>query len=265
MSAVRRSRTAETAVDARLAEVLRWLDDHAGWLLIVDNVDDPATVREVQDLLARLRAGHVLITSRVANWRAGVEPLELHLLAEADAVAFLLDEASFADVLDRAHVTGAAVVGRVHRGGGHDDRNVRAVGAAKDEVDRMVKEAQSHAADDQQRREFIDAKNQADSLAYQVEKTINEHREKLPVGDLSRVEAAIAEVRKRSEGDDVQALRKAIDDLQHASHAIAQTLYANHNASAGPGGPRSSTGSSGSGADVKDGEVIDAEYQETGA
>ncbi|HET9833355.1 MAG TPA: molecular chaperone DnaK, partial [Vicinamibacterales bacterium] len=76
-------------------------------------------------------------------------------------------------------------------------------GLAKDEVDRMVKEAQSHAAEDQQRREFIDAKNQADSLAYQVEKTINEHREKLPVGDLSRVEAAIADVRKRAEGDDL--------------------------------------------------------------
>jgi molecular chaperone DnaK len=135
-------------------------------------------------------------------------------------------------------------------------------GLSKDEVDRLVKDAQSHAAEDKQRREFIDAKNQADSLAYQVEKTINEHREKLSVGDLSRVEAAIAEVRKRSEGDDLQALRKAIDDLQHASHAIAQTLYANQNASGGSSG---STGSSGSGPNVKDGEVIDAEYQETGA
>src|SRR5689334_21736123 len=102
-------------------------------------------------------------------------------------------------------------------------------GLAKDEVDRMVKEAQSHAAEDKQRREFIDAKNQADSLAYQVEKTISEHREKLPVGDVSRIEAAIAEVRKRAEGDDLQSLKKAIDDLQHASHAIAQTLYANQN------------------------------------
>jgi molecular chaperone DnaK len=131
-------------------------------------------------------------------------------------------------------------------------------GLSKDEVDRMVKEAQSHAADDKQRREFIDLKNQGDSLAYQVEKTINEHREKLPVGDLSRVEAAIAEVRKRAEGDDLQALRKAIDDLQHASHAIAQTLYANQS-SAG------SSGSAGSGSNVKEGEVIDAEYEETGA
>src|SRR5215471_4965713 len=115
-------------------------------------------------------------------------------------------------------------------------------GLSKDEVDRLVKDAQSHAAEDKQRREFIDAKNQGDSLAYQVEKTINEHREKLPVGDLSRVEAAIAEVRKRAEGDDLQALRKAIDDLQHASHSIAQTLYA----SQGAAGSSGSTGASGS-------------------
>jgi len=135
-------------------------------------------------------------------------------------------------------------------------------GLAKDEVDRMVKEAQSHAAEDQQRREFIDTKNQADSLAYQVEKTLHEHREKLPVGDLSRVEAAIADVRKRAEGDDLQSLKKAIDDLQHASHAIAQTLYANQNA-AGSSGSAGSTGSNGSGA--KDGEVIDAEYEEAGS
>ncbi|HUK35535.1 MAG TPA: molecular chaperone DnaK [Vicinamibacterales bacterium] len=130
-------------------------------------------------------------------------------------------------------------------------------GLSKDEVDRMVKDAQNHAADDKQRREFIDARNQGDSLAYQVEKTIHEHREKLPVGELSRVEATIAEVRKRAEGDDLQALKKAIDDLQHASHAIAQTLYASQ--ASGSGGPGSS------GPDVKDGEVIDAEYAETGA
>ena len=128
-------------------------------------------------------------------------------------------------------------------------------GLSKGEVDRMVKEAQSHAADDKQRREFIDAKNQGDSLTYQVEKTINEHREKLPVGDVSRIEAAIADVRKRAEGDDLAALKKSVDELQHASHAIAQTLYANQT-----NGSQGSAGSSGSNA--KNGEVIDAEYEE---
>ena len=83
--------TAETAVEPRLAEVLSWLDAHPGWLLILDNVDTEDAAREVHQLLARLRAGHVLITSWIANWRAGLEPLELHVLAPADAVEFLLE------------------------------------------------------------------------------------------------------------------------------------------------------------------------------
>ena len=80
-----------TAVDQQVAEVLRWLGAHPGWLLIVDNVDTEEAASEVERLLAKLRAGHVLITSRIANWSAGVEPLELHVLAAADATAFLLE------------------------------------------------------------------------------------------------------------------------------------------------------------------------------
>ena len=80
-----------TAVDQQVAEVLRWLEAHPGWLLIVDNVDTEDVASEVERLLAKLRAGHVLITSRIANWSAGVEPLELHVLAAADATAFLLE------------------------------------------------------------------------------------------------------------------------------------------------------------------------------
>src|SRR6059036_3952182 len=87
-------------------------------------------------------------------------------------------------------------------------------GLSKEEVDRLVKDAQGHAAEDQQRRELIDARNEADSLAYRVEKTANEHREKLPVGELSKIEAAIAEVRRLALGDDLAAIRKATDDLQ---------------------------------------------------
>jgi molecular chaperone DnaK len=135
-----------------------------------------------------------------------------------------------------------------------------ASGLSKDEVDRLVKEAASHASEDSKRRELIDVRNQADSLAYQIEKTIGENREKLPVGELSRVEALIAEVRRVAQTDDASAIRKAVDELQHASHAIAQALYANTNGSSGSSG---SKGSSSSGPGVKDGEVVDAEYAET--
>jgi len=128
-------------------------------------------------------------------------------------------------------------------------------GLSKDDVDRMVKEAQSHASEDQARRDLIDARNQADSLGYQVEKTVNENRQKIAVGDLSKIDAAIANLRSLSQGDDVAAIRKATEELQHASHAIAQQLYKQSE------GPASEP--AGSGSNVKDAEVVDAEYAET--
>jgi molecular chaperone DnaK len=128
-------------------------------------------------------------------------------------------------------------------------------GLSKDDVDRMVKEAQSHASEDQARRDLIDARNQADSLSYQVEKTVNENRQKIAVGDLSKIDSAIANLRSLSQGEDVAAIRKAIEELQHASHAIAQQLYQQAQ------GPASEP--AGSGSNVKDAEVVDAEYAET--
>jgi tetratricopeptide (TPR) repeat protein len=81
-------------LEQQLAEVLRWLDDHPGWLLIIDNVDTEEAAREVEGLLASLRAGHVLITSRIGSWSAGVDRLDLHVLAPADAIAFLVERAA---------------------------------------------------------------------------------------------------------------------------------------------------------------------------
>jgi molecular chaperone DnaK len=123
-------------------------------------------------------------------------------------------------------------------------------GLSKDEVARMVKDAEAHAAEDQARRELIDARNQADSLAYQVEKTVSENREKVPVGELSKVEAAIAELRKIAEGDDLAGIKRATEELQRLSHGIAQSLYEGSQTQ-GPsqGGPQ--------GGDVKDAEVVE--------
>jgi molecular chaperone DnaK len=129
-------------------------------------------------------------------------------------------------------------------------------GLSKNDVDRMVKEAQSHASEDQARRDLIDARNQADSLAYQVEKTVAENREKVPVGELSKAEAAIAAVRKALQGEDLGAIRTATDELQRASHAVAEHLYKQAHT---PGsGPTTDPGSN-----VKDAEVVDGEYAET--
>ncbi|MGE3176414.1 MAG: molecular chaperone DnaK [Vicinamibacterales bacterium] len=137
-------------------------------------------------------------------------------------------------------------------------------GLAKDEVDRMVKDAQSHAAEDQARRELIDARNQADALAYQVEKTLSENREKVPVGELSRIEAAIADVKKATEGDDLQAIKAATEALQRASHGMAEHLYKGAQGGPGEGAQGTASGAQGGQASgVRDAEVVDAEYAET--
>ena len=87
---------------------------------------------------------------------------------------------------------------------------------------------------------------------------MNENRGKIAVGDLSKVEAAVVEVRRVAQTDDVAAIKKATEDLQHASHAIAEQLYKQGQTQA-QGQPQGSGPSS----NVKDGEVVDAEYAET--
>jgi molecular chaperone DnaK len=127
-------------------------------------------------------------------------------------------------------------------------------GLSKEEVERMVKDAEGHAADDKARREVIDARNQADSLAYSVEKTIAENRDRLPAVDVERVERAIAAVREAVQGDDLQAITTASAELQKASHAIAGQLYKQQTQ-----GPGSKDGSDAATRDtVVDGEVVDA-------
>jgi molecular chaperone DnaK len=131
-------------------------------------------------------------------------------------------------------------------------------GLSKQDVDRMVKEAQTHAQEDQRRRDLIDARNQADALAYQVERTVNENRAR--IGDVARIEASIAELRRVSQGEDLAAIKKATEELQHASHAMAEQLY---KAGQGSGGAQSGPGAPADGSpNVKDGEVVDAEYAE---
>jgi len=126
-------------------------------------------------------------------------------------------------------------------------------GLSKDDVDRMVKDAEGHAAEDKARREVIDARNQADSLAYSVEKTINENRDRLPAVDVERVEKAIGVVRDAVKGDNLETIRAASDELQKASHSIAEQLYKNQSQ-----GPSASQGPKPAHEDVVDGEVVDA-------
>jgi molecular chaperone DnaK len=125
-------------------------------------------------------------------------------------------------------------------------------GLNRDEVERMVKDADAHAAEDKARRELIDARNQADALAYSVEKTVNDGRDRLPAADLQRVESAIAALRETARGEDLGAIQRASGELQKLSHGIAEQLYKQANANA------AHAAASKNDDDVKEGEVVDA-------
>jgi molecular chaperone DnaK len=135
-------------------------------------------------------------------------------------------------------------------------------GLSKDEIDKMMRDAESHAADDVKKREEIEARNKLDSLVYQMEKTLNENREKVgaTAGD---VETAIAEARKALAEGGVDKLNSAYNELQSASHKMAEALYQQTGAT-GTETPAaddqaSAAGASGAGGTGED-NVIDAEY-----
>jgi molecular chaperone DnaK len=135
-------------------------------------------------------------------------------------------------------------------------------GLSKDEIDRMMKDAESHSADDARKREEIKARNRLDTLIYQTEKVLNENRDK--VGAVAAdVESAIAEARKVQPEGDVEKLNNAFNQLQTASHKLAEALYqqAPPPGSQGPGDQASAAGASstGTGSGGED-NVIDAEY-----
>jgi molecular chaperone DnaK len=130
-------------------------------------------------------------------------------------------------------------------------------GLNKDEVDRMVKDAEAHSADDQARRETIDARNQVDALAYAVETTLAENKSKLDAALVGRVDTALEAARTAVKGDVKDAIVRAGDELQKASHAVAEALYRAEQA------PPASGPTSQAEPDVKDAEVVDAEFAET--
>jgi molecular chaperone DnaK len=133
-------------------------------------------------------------------------------------------------------------------------------GLAKDEVERMVKDAQAHSAEDKKRREVIDLRNQADNLAYSVEKLLGESRPKVAEAEAKAIDEAIAEARKAAQGDDAAAIKAAMDRLTKASHKLAEELYREAGGpSAGPtaGAP---PGGADAGQAPPPGDVVDAEY-----
>ena len=98
-------------------------------------------------------------------------------------------------------------------------------GLSKDEVEKMKKEAEQHATEDKKKRELIDMKNQADSVVYQTEKMIKEQGEKVPADVKKIVEEKLEEVKKVKDGEDAEAIKKSMDDLQQAAMKIGEAMY----------------------------------------
>jgi molecular chaperone DnaK len=131
-------------------------------------------------------------------------------------------------------------------------------GISKEEIDRMVKDAEAHAEEDRKRREEADVRNQAETLVYQTEKFVSEQRSaeggsKVPEDTLNKVDAAIAEAKTALGGSDINAIKSAMEKLGQESQALGQAIYEATQAAQATGGGNSSSGSD----DVVDAEVVD--------
>ncbi len=140
-------------------------------------------------------------------------------------------------------------------------------GLSKDEVEKMAKDAESHAADDRRAKDQIEARNRADAMVYNVEKTLKEHRDKISADDAKNIEAAIEDVKKQINDNDPDKLNAATDRLTQASHKLAEAMYKATSAQPGGQAPGNGAGPSGDGASggqagggPKGDDVVDAEF-----
>ena len=118
-----------------------------------------------------------------------------------------------------------------------------------DEVDRMVKDAESHAEEDKKHKDEIEVRNQIDSLAYSTEQTLNDLGDKAPAELKSEVQAAVDEAKKALDGTDIDAIKAAGEKLQEVGHKLAEVVYSATNEQAAAGQPAS------------DDDVVDADYE----
>lgn len=128
---------------------------------------------------------------------------------------------------------------------------------SQSEIDRLVKDAREHETEDLKRRELIEARNNADSLAYQTEKTLKDLGDKVPANERENIEAKIEELRKEIEGESTETIRQLTEELQNAFHALSQQVYAQTQAAPGTNG-----GGSTAPQDEDEGEVVEGEFRE---
>lgn len=138
-------------------------------------------------------------------------------------------------------------------------------GLSEEEIQKLVRDAEAHAEEDKKRKELIEARNQADSMIYSVEKNIKEFGDKVDAAEKTKIEEAITSAKKALEGDDIDAIKKTQDELMNVSHKLAEAMYAK--TSGGQGGPQpgaddSQQAGSGQASGKKDDDVVDADFED---
>jgi len=138
-------------------------------------------------------------------------------------------------------------------------------GLAEQEIKKMVKDAEAHAADDKMRRELAEARNQLDTLIYTTEKSLKEFGDKIDAGDKQNIEDAMAKAKKALESNDLNTLKSAQEDLTRSSHKLAEAMYAKASQARGA---EAGAGPGGAGAGAQEGpkkaqeDVVDADYED---
>jgi molecular chaperone DnaK len=133
---------------------------------------------------------------------------------------------------------------------------------SRDDIDKMVRDAEAHAEEDRRRREEAEVRNNADTLVYQTEKVLREQGDKITGDEKSAVESRLSELKSALSGSDIGAIRSATDALMTASQAFTQKLYEQAAASGGHGADGDGAGGPGTGA--RDDDVVDAEIVDEG-
>jgi molecular chaperone DnaK len=166
-------------------------------------------------------------------------------------VTFDIDANGIVNVSASDKATGKEQSIRIQASGGLTDAD----------IDRMVKEAESHAEEDKKRRELVEMRNQAEALVHSTERMLKDYGDKVPAADKATVETAMADLKSAIQGDDKDAIKQKIDSLAQASMKLGEAMYhsAQGGAAGGAGGPQ---GSAGAGSGGPDDKVVDVDFEE---
>jgi len=134
-------------------------------------------------------------------------------------------------------------------------------GLVEEEIKKMVKDAEAHAADDKKRRELAEARNQLDSLIYTTEKSLKEFGDKIGPSEKQDIEDALSKAKKAMESNDLSTIKSAQEELTRSSHKLAEAMYAKTSAKAGGPGPEAEAGAGGEGKKSQE-DVVEAEFED---